>query len=403
MKLLKKPNKKELKALLNRGVTNVVDRVHLERALLSGQCLRIKLGFDPTGTKIHIGRAIILRKLREFQKLGHQIVFIVGDFTARIGDPSDKLSKRPMLSKEQIKKNIKNYKSQVGKIIDLKTAEFKFNSAWLKKLDFEEIAELAECFSVQQMLERRNFSERFKKGEEISLREFLYPLMQGYDSVMVKSDVELGGFDQLFNLHSGRVIQRHYGQKEQDILTCAMLEGTDGRKMSTSWGNVINITDKPSDMFGKLMSIKDELIAKYFLLCTDVSEDEIKKIEKDIKSGKLNPRDVKSCLAKEIVGFYHGKKASKKAQEEFNRVFRDKKEPENIQKFYFKKSKISVIDLLVLTKLVLSKSEARRLIIQTSVKINQQKIIDPKATASLSSDGFVVQVGKRKFARVFKK
>jgi len=233
MKSLRKPSKAELHNLLDRGVTNIIDRAHLEKSLNSGKQLRVKLGFDPTGGKIHIGRAIILRKLRDFQMLGHKVIFIVGDFTARIGDPSDKLSKRPMLSKEQIKKNIKNYKSQVGKIIDFKKAEFSFNSKWLKKLDFEEIGELAESFSIQQMLERRNFSDRVKKGEEISLRELLYPLMQGYDSVAVKADVELGGFDQLFNLHAGRVIQRHYGQKEQDILTCEMLEGTDGRKMST--------------------------------------------------------------------------------------------------------------------------------------------------------------------------
>jgi len=403
MKLLKKPSKKELDQLLNRGVTNIVDRVHLERALLSGRRLRVKLGFDPTGAKIHLGRAVILRKLREFQKLGHQVVFIVGDFTARIGDPSDKLSKRPMLSKEQIRKNIKNYKFQVGKIIDLKTAEFKFNSSWLKKLNFEEIAELAESFTVQQMLERRNFNERLKKREEISLRELLYPLMQGYDSVAVKSDVEIGGFDQLFNLYAGRVIQKYYGQKEQDILTCAMLEGTDGRKMSTSWGNVINIIDQPGDMFGKVMSVRDELIFQYFLLSTDVDEEEIKKIEKEIKSGKLNPRNAKLRLAKEIVSFYHGEKAAEKAEKEFNKIFREKKTPTKIKKFYVQTAEISIINALLLTKLALSKSEARRLIIQGGVKIDQKKITSVEAVVKLPAQGVILQVGKRKFIRISRK
>jgi len=403
MKLLKKPNKEEIKVLLDRGVTDIVDRAHLESALLSGRRLRVKLGFDPTGAQIHIGRAIILRKLQEFQKLGHQIVFIVGDFTARIGDPSDKLSKRPMLSKEQIKKNIKNYKSQVGKIIDLKTAEFKFNSAWLKKLNLEEVAELAESFTVGQMLERRNFSERLKKGEEISLRELLYPLMQGYDSVVVKADLELGGFDQLFNLHAGRVIQRYYNQKEQDTLTCAMLEGTDGRKMSTSWGNVINIMDKPSDIFGKVMSVRDELIIKYFLLCTDVDEAEIKKIEKDIKSGKLNPRDVKARLATEIVSIYHGDKKATLAKKEFDAVFKDKQIPSKIDKISLAYSSVNIIDILVLSKMITSKSEARRLIEQGGVKIDGEKIIDSKKEITLTEQGVVIQAGKHKFVKIIKK
>ena len=263
---------------MERGVTSIVDRAHLENALDSGKTLRIKLGIDPTGPNIHLGRAIALRKLCAFQNLGHQAVLIVGDYTALIGDPSDKLSKRPMLTKTDVKKNLKNYKKQIGKILDLKKTEFRFNSNWLSKLKFQEISQLAESFSLQQMVERRNFKDRLDKREEISLHEFLYPLMQGYDSVAVKSDVELGGFDQLFNLHAGRVIQRHYGQKEQDLITVEMLEGTDGRKMSTTWGNVVTILDEPNDMFGKLMSLHDELIPKYLLLCTNTKEGEIEKI-----------------------------------------------------------------------------------------------------------------------------
>ncbi|OIO49454.1 MAG: tyrosine--tRNA ligase [Parcubacteria group bacterium CG1_02_42_13] len=399
MKSLRKPSKAELHNLLDRGVTNIIDRAHLEKSLNSGKQLRVKLGFDPTGGKIHIGRAIILRKLRDFQMLGHKVIFIVGDFTARIGDPSDKLSKRPMLSKEQIKKNIKNYKSQVGKIIDFKKAEFSFNSKWLKKLDFEEIGELAESFSIQQMLERRNFSDRVKKGEEISLRELLYPLMQGYDSVAVKADVELGGFDQLFNLHAGRVIQRHYGQKEQDILTCEMLEGTDGRKMSTSWGNVINIVDEPNDMFGKVMAVRDELISKYFLLCTDVPENEIKKIQNDTKAGKLNPRDAKLRLAREIVSIYHGENVAKKAEEEFTKVFSKKELPSKMEQFKLSSPK-DLVYILVNSKISPSKSEAWRLIKQGGIKIDNKVIKDPKHQVS---DDSVIQAGKRHFLKIFYK
>jgi len=396
MKSLRKPSKAELYNLLNRGVTNIVDRSHMECALNSGKSLRIKLGFDPTGDKIHIGRAIILRKLRDFQKLGHKVVFIVGDFTARIGDPSDKLSKRPMLSKEQIDKNIKNYKSQVGKIISIKKAEFRFNSAWLKKLDLEEIAELAESFTVGQMLERRNFGERVKKGEEISLRELLYPLMQGYDSVIVKADVELGGFDQLFNLHAGRVIQRHYGQKEQDILTGEMLEGTDGRKMSTSWGNVINITDEPNDMFGKVMAVRDELIGKYFLLCTDVPEDEIKEIRNGIDAGKLNPKDAKLRLAVEIVTIYHGVKAAKKAEEEFTKVFSMKGLPSEIPQFKMKTPR-DIVYVLVNSKVCPSKSDAWRLVRDKAVMKDDKMVTSPKQPIS---EDCVLKIGKKRFLKI---
>ena len=390
----------KIKEVLERGVEEVIDRGHLEQELKSGRQLRMKLGFDPTGTKIHIGRAIVLRKLRAFQDLGHKAVFIVGDFTARIGDPSDKLSKRPMLSASEVKENLKNYKKQIGRIIDLKKAEFHFNGKWLKKLGLEEMGDLAESFSIQQMLKRRNFSERIKKDEEISLREMFYPLMQGYDSVAVKADVELGGFDQLFNLKAGRVIQRHYGQKEQDILICEMLEGTDGRKMSTSWGNVINITDEPNDMFGKIMSVRDELIGKYFLLCTDIDEKEIEKIGKAIEDRTINPKDAKLRLAKEIVAIYHGEKASQKAENEWDRVFHSKELPSEMKTFKVGGKNINIVDLLVATELATSKGEARRLIEQGGIKIDEHKILDHTKTIEISSAGHVLQVGKRHFVKV---
>ncbi|MFA5173157.1 MAG: tyrosine--tRNA ligase [Candidatus Paceibacterota bacterium] len=385
---------KKIKELLERGVEDIFVKTDLEKKLKSGKELRVKLGFDPTGAKIHIGRAVILRKLREFQNLGHKIVFIVGDFTARIGDPSDKLDKRPMLSKKEIKKNLKDYKKQIGKIINLEKAEFCFNSKWLKKLNLEEISELAESFTVQQMLARRNFKERYEKGEEISIREFLYPLLQGYDSVAVKADVEIGGFDQLFNLKAGRTIQKHFGQEEQNVLTGQMLEGTDGRKMSTSWGNVINITDEPNEMFGKIMSVKDELIPKYFLLCTDTEEQEIEKVKKEMKSGKLNPRDAKLKLAFEIVKIYHEKKKAEEAEKEWVRVFSKKELPE-ISDLEIKEASIDLIGVLLKME-KMSKSAAWRLVDGGGVRVNGEKELDKRREFTDNNEEVVITIGKKK-------
>jgi len=385
---------KKIKEILERGVEDVFVKASLEKKLKSGKELRVKLGFDPTGSKIHIGRAIVLRKLRKFQELGHKVVFIVGDFTARIGDPSDKLEKRPMLTEAKIKENLKDYKKQVGKIIDLSKAEFHFNSKWLGKLNFKEISELAESFTVQQMLARRNFKDRYEKGEEISIREFLYPLLQGYDSVQVKADVELGGFDQLFNLKAGREIQKHFKQAEQEVLTTHMLEGTDGRKMSTSWGNVINIVDEPNEMFGKIMSLVDELIPKYFLLCTDWSKEKIEKMKKEMKSEKLNPKDAKLELAEEIVKIYHGEKRAKEAREEWIRVFSKKELPE-ISDLKIKEAHIDLVGIVVRV-LKISKSAAWRLIDGGGVKVNGKKEINKKKPFTDSNDGDIITIGKKK-------
>ncbi len=346
----------KIQELLTRGVEDVFVKDSLLQKLKSGRPLRVKLGIDPTGATIHIGRAVPLWKLRAFQELGHTAVLIVGDFTAQIGDASDKLERRPMLSEKEVKENLKHYKKIIGKIIDVDKAEFVFNSAWLAKLGFVEIAALAESFSISQMSARRNFKERLEREEEVSLREFLYPLMQGYDSVAVKADVEIGGFDQLFNVKAGRIIQKHYGQPEQDVLTVAMLEGTDGRKMSTSWGNVINITDEPSDIFGKVMSIRDELIGKYFVLATRIPLSEIEKIEQGMKQGE-NPRDSKARLAREIVSLYHGSSKAKQAEESFNAAFREGKPEEFIQI-----SGSDIAQTLIEKKVIESKSDLRRLI-----------------------------------------
>ncbi len=390
----------KIQELLDRGTEDVFIKESLEKKLLSGKRLRIKLGIDPTSSNIHLGRATVLHKLRAFQDLGHQVVLIVGDFTALIGDPSDKLEKRPMLTPAKIQENLKNYKKTLGKIVDLDRAEFAYNSTWLSKLGFSEIATLAESFSVQQMLSRRNFKDRIEKGEDISLREFLYPLMQGYDSVAVKADVELGGFDQLFNLKAGRIIQKHYGQPEQDVITFNMLEGTDGRKMSSSWGNVINITDAANDMFGKVMSLKDELIIKYFTLCTEVSLKEVDAFKIQIEGG-ANPRDIKVILAKEIVSRYYDKKTAESAAAAFENTFKKGGIPDDAHE-----AKVSegtfLVDILLEHELVSSKSDFRRLIDGGGVSIVEkggtvEKITDPLYKITRSID---LKIGARRFIKI---
>ncbi|MEK7514288.1 MAG: tyrosine--tRNA ligase [Patescibacteria group bacterium] len=389
----------EIENLLSRGVEEVFVKDSLYKKLISGKPLRVKLGFDPTGSKIHIGRAIILRKLKVFQDLGHTAVFIVGDFTAAIGDPSDKLEKRPTLGREEIEKNLKDYKTQIGKIINLDKTEFHYNSKWLRKLTFEKAVELAESFSVQQMSARRNFKDRFEKGEEVSLREFLYPLMQGYDSVEVRADVEIGGFDQLFNLKAGRIVQRHYGQKEQDILTTTMLEGTDGRKMSTSLGNVINITDEPEDMFGKVMSVQDSLMEQYFLLATNMPLSEIHSIKESLKESVVNPRDIKLRLARTIVTLYHGAQKAEKAEKHFINVFSKGGVPEDVLEVNVSPNTL-LVDILITQNIVSSKSEFARLILEKAItKMHPQGDIKIINGAAPALNG-VYKIGKRRFIKV---
>lgn len=381
--------------LLTRGVEDIISKEEIKKDLMSGRALRIKLGVDPTGVKIHIGRAVPLRKLREFQKLGHQVVFIVGDFTAQVGDASDKSEKRPMLTRAEIDENLKDYKSQISKILDISKTEFVYNNDWLSKLTFGEVTTLAECFSVQQMLARRNFKERYENGKEISLREFLYPIMQGYDSVVVKADVEIGGFDQLFNLKAGRIIQEYYGMPKQNVLTFSMLEGTDGRKMSTSWGNIISIVDDPFTMFGKIMSIHDDLIIKYFTLCTDVSLDDIKKIEKDIKDG-MNPRDAKMKLGLEMVTLYHSEKDASLAKNSWIETFQNGGIPENIEEISTPKDR-EIVDVLIENKIISSKTEWRRLINDNAVTvIDGDTITDPKEKVN----NLTLKIGKKRFAKI---
>lgn len=379
----------KIKELLERGVEEVIVKENLEKKLRSGKTLRVKLGIDPTSPNIHIGRAIPLLKLRDFQNLGHKVILIIGDFTGIIGDTSDKDSERPMLDAKTIKQNMKTYAAQAGKILDMKKCEVKYNSQWLKKLGFIEIGRMADLFGLHEMQSRENVSKRLKEGKRVSVRELLYPMMQGYDSVAIKADVELGGTDQRFNLLAGRELQKYYGQEPQDIITNPLIEGTDGRKMSSSWGNAINLADSAEDMFGKTMSIPDNLIEKYFMLCTRAPVHEIAEILK-----MPNPRDQKTRLAFEIVKMYHGEKAAQKAQEEFNKVHGMGEWPSDVKKM--KMPEVPILDLLVRGGLASSKSEAKRLVEQGAVKINGaiekdwQKIIKP-------ATGMKIQVGPRRF------
>lgn len=380
--------------LLSRGVEEVIDRNHLEEKLKSGKQLRIKLGIDPTSPNVHIGRTIPLFKLRDFQELGHKIVFIIGDFTGVIGDTSDKESERPMLSEDTVKTNLKSYIEQVEKIIDIKKCEVHYNSEWLAKLNYHEISRQADVFSLNEFISRDNIKKRLDTGKRVSLRELLYPLMQGYDSVAVKADVEIGGTDQRFNLLAGRELQRQYKQEPQDIITNPLIEGLDGRKMSSSWGNSINLFDSANEMFGKIMSLKDEFIIKYFILTTRVNMSDIEKYQKELAGGN-NPRDYKMKLAFEIVRFYHSLDDAEKANEYFINTFSKKETPDIMPEI--KPSSYDVITIMVESGLSPSKSEARRLIEQNGVKINEVIMDDIK---KVLKKGDIVQKGKRFFVRV---
>jgi tyrosyl-tRNA synthetase len=385
----------KINSILGRGVEEIIHKDHLKKLLLGRKKLRVKLGIDPTSPSIHIGRAVVLWKLRAFQELGHQALFIVGDFTGLIGDTSDKDAERPMLSETEVKKNLRTYFEQAFKILDPKKTEVHYNSTWLKHLGFAEIGRLADIYGLHEMAARENIKKRLDAGKRVSVRELLYPLMQGYDSVAVKADVELGGTDQRFNLLAGRIIQPLYGQEPQDILTTQLMEGTDGRKMSASWGNTINLTDPPEVIFGKVMSIPDNLIEKYFTLATQT----LWKHVEEILKGYDNPRDQKLILAHTITEQYHGSRAAQIAQERFINQFSKKELPQDIPTKKIKPGTYVLADLLVMTGLVGSKSEARRMIAQNGVKINQHTAHD-KSIEIVAENDLIVQVGKRKFIRI---
>lgn len=381
--------------IMTRGVEEIFIKEDLKKKLLSGKKLRIKLGIDPTSPFIHLGRAVVLRKLKAFQDLGHHIILIIGDYTAKIGDPSDKLEKRPMLSDKEIKNNLKKYLDQISLVLNMKKVEVRYNSEWLKKINFFQIGELLECFTVQQMTKRRNFKERLDKGQDIFMIEFLYPALQGYDSVIVKADVELGGFDQLFNLMAGRTVQKKYGQEEQNVMTIQMLDGTDGRKMSSSWGNIISVIDTPNEMFGKVMSLKDELIIKYFLLATDTETDQIKEYEKSIKKGE-NPIIYKKILAEEITTLYHNREKAQKAKDFWENTFSKKEIPDDVQEF--KMGKDLFVDILLKAEIISSKGEFRRLADSGAISNMEtgEKIEDIQTRVEKGT----YRIGKKRFIKI---
>jgi len=391
---------KKIEELLTRGVAEVISRKHLEKRLRAGKKLRVKFGIDPTAPILHLGHSVPLRKLREFQELGHQIVFLIGDFTAMIGDPSARVALRKPLAEKEIKKNMKDYVKQAARILDMKKVEVRYNSEWYKKKGAAFLMDLTSRFTYARLIERDEFKKRMERGIDISILELIYPLLQGYDSVELRADLEIGGTDQKFNLLMGRKVQKKYNQPQQDILTVPLLEGIDGvRKMSKSYNNYITLTEAPLKMYGKIMSIPDTIIWHYFTLLTNLSLEEIEKMKKEVYQIILNPRDAKARLAKEIVTIYHGKKAAIQAEQEFNKIFKEKKLPTRIPEIKIKEKSLNILDLLVKTKLASSKSEAKRLILQKGVKIDG--VLEKDWQKNVQAEkGMVIQVGKRKFVKL---
>jgi tyrosyl-tRNA synthetase len=397
-------NNDKIEELLNRGIEEVIVKKELEEKLKSGKQLRIKWGVDPSRPDLHIGHSVVLKKLKEFQEMGHRVIFLIGDFTGMIGDPSGKSKTRPALSREKVLKNSKTYFEQVGKILDIKKTEIRYNSEWYSKLTLEETLKIASRFTIARILERDDFSKRFKNGVDIAVSEFIYPVMQAYDSVMLNADVEIGATDQRFNMLAGRELQKKMGLIPQNVLMTPLLVGLDGvQKMSKSLDNYIGVTESANSMFGKIMSIPDSLILNYFTLLTDLTYEELEKIKVDLNppagGPKINPRDLKIRLAKEIIAFYHSKKDAEAAEQEFNKVFRDKKLPTEIPEIKIKEKSLSILDLLVKIKLAPSKSEAKRLVESKAVEIDGKVISDWKQIVEIKS-GMVIRAGKRKFAKI---
>lgn len=386
-------------SLLDRGVAEVIDRRSLENKLRRRTPLRVKFGIDPTGYQLHLGHVVPLRKLRAFQEAGHKAVLIIGDYTARVGDPSGKDKSRTALSAEQTKKFAATYLEQVGRVLDLKKAEVRYNSEWLDKFTAQDFLRLMMSVSANQLLTHETFRRRLDKGLPLGVHELTYPLLQGYDSVAVQADIELGGLDQKFSLLTGRDVQAAYGQDKQDILLFDYLVGTDGKeKMSKTLNNFIAIEDAPADMYGKVMSIPDKLILSYFTLATDMDAAGLETVKRELRQKKANPRDTKAALAKTIVGLYYGPKEAQEAEFEFTHVHRRGGQPSAMPVVEVKPGEHSLLNLLVSHNLAASRSEARRLVEQGGVKIDQRTITDWEQPI-VAVDGAVLQVGKRKFVK----
>ena len=390
--------------LISHGVADLLPedefKKKLEKSVATNTPLIVKLGLDPTAPDIHLGHTVVLRKLKLFQDFGHKVIILIGDFTARIGDPTGKSVTRPPLTEEQVITNAKTYQEQIFKVLDPEKTEVRFNSEWLSKLDFADVLKLASKYTVARMLERDDFHKRYTEGRPISIHEFMYPLMQGYDSIALKADVEFGGTDQTFNLLMGRHLQGEEGMPEQTIITMPILEGLDGvQKMSKSLGNYIGISEAPAEMYGKAMSIPDELMMRYFMLVTDMSIEEQEQLAKDLESGTAHPRDVKMKLAHTIVRLYHGEEAANFGQEEFVRVFQKHAMPTDIPEYKvaITEEPVFVPQLLSDAGLTASNGEARRSIKAGAFKIDGEKCNEEHIVLK---DGMVLQVGKRKFIKI---
>ncbi|MGC8901999.1 MAG: tyrosine--tRNA ligase [Fervidobacterium sp.] len=385
--------------ILKKNVVDLISEEEFLERLKEGRPLRVKLGVDPSRPDLHLGHAVVLKKLKQFQDLGHQVVLIIGDFTAMIGDPSGRNTTRPMLSREEVVENAKSYAQQAFMILDKDKTEIRYNNEWLGSMTFADVVKLAGKYTVARMLEREDFAKRYAEGISISISEFLYPLAQAYDSVAIQADVELGGTDQLFNLMVGRKIQEEYGLKPQIVMTMPIIEGTDGKlKMSKSYNNYIGFTDEPKDMYGKVMSIPDELIVKYTRLLTDLDEESIAKMEKQINEKSVNPRDYKMWLAREIVKQFYGEEKAKEAEEYFITVFQKKEVPDDMPVEKMEKRVYNIVDLLDSLK-VGTRSEIKRLITQGGVYFDNIRIDNFKASVEIK-DEHILRIGKRQFIKI---
>ncbi|MBM3296427.1 MAG: tyrosine--tRNA ligase [Candidatus Aminicenantes bacterium] len=402
-----KPADEQL-AYLKKGCVEIIQedelRAKLERSRNTGKPLQVKVGFDPTAPDLHLGHTVVLRKMKHFQDLGHTVVFLIGDFTGLIGDPSGRSATRPPMTREDIARNAETYKAQVFKILDPEKTVVDFNSRWLGALTSFDLIHLAAKHTVARILERDDFTKRLKAGVPISVHEMLYPLMQAYDSVVLKTDVEMGGTDQKFNLLVGRDIQREYGLEPQVVVTLPLLEGLDGvEKMSKSLGNCIGITEPASEIFGKTMSLPDALLYRYFELLTDVPAAQVDAWKKDAAAGKVNPRDLKARLGETLAADFWGREAGAAAREEFDRVFRQKELPDDMPEIVLAAGDIPIVDLLVEHKLVGSRGEAKRLIQQGGVYVDNRRVDDIAETLFLPAGGTaVLKLGKRKFFRLMR-
>lgn len=390
--------------LISRGTEEVIPlkdlRKKLEKSIKDNKPLTIKLGCDPSRPDLHIGHSVVLQKLRDFQDLGHQAVLVIGDFTAMIGDPSERNKTRPQLTLEEAKANAESYIEQSKVILDVKTLKVIFNSTWLNKMNFEDVIKMTSKYTVARMIERDDFTKRFESEIPISMHEFLYPLAQAMDSVEINADVELGGTDQKFNLLVGRDLQREYGQEPQSIITLPLLEGTDGiEKMSKSYDNYIAIDDSPEDMYGKIMSINDSMILKYYKLAVFADRDRIESVKLLLEDNSNNPRDIKRSLAKDLVARYYSEEKAKLAEAAFDQIFVKKDNPDNMPSYNLS-SEINLVDILLSEKLIVSKGEGKRLINQNAVKVDGKVCDDINQTISPSNEDIIVKVGKRRFLRI---